>query len=62
MAHNLVFARSTITDLEFKVQTSSHYLGGYIGSQTDWELWVWEKVSFWTSAVTDLAFAALSHP
>jgi hypothetical protein len=33
-----------------------------MGSRADWELWVHEKVSFWTSAVTDWAFAALSHP
>jgi hypothetical protein len=26
------------------------------------ELWVQEEVTFWTSAVTALAFAALSHP
>jgi hypothetical protein len=44
------------------VQTGSHYIGGYIGSKADRELWVQEKVTFWTSAVTDLAFAALSHP
>jgi hypothetical protein len=44
------------------VQTGSRYLGGYIGSKADRELWVQEKVTFWTSAVTDLAFAALSHP
>jgi hypothetical protein len=44
------------------VQTGSRYLGGYIGSKADRELWVQEKVPFRTSAVTDLAFAALSHP
>jgi hypothetical protein len=25
-------------------------------------LWVQEKVTFWTNAVTDLAFATFSHP
>jgi hypothetical protein len=25
-------------------------------------VWVREKVTFWSSVVTDLAFAALSHP
>jgi hypothetical protein len=44
------------------VQTGSRYLGGYIGSKAGRELWVQEKVTLWTSAVTDLAFAALSHP
>jgi hypothetical protein len=60
--HNRTGARSTFNDLGFKVQTGSRYLGGYIGSKADRELWVHEKVTFWTSAVTDLAFAALSHP
>jgi hypothetical protein len=44
------------------VQTGSRYLGGYFGSKAGRELWVQEKVTFWISAVTDLAFAALSHP
>jgi hypothetical protein len=44
------------------VQTGSRYLGGYISSHADWDLRVQEKVAFWTRAVTDLAFAALSHP
>jgi hypothetical protein len=44
------------------VQTGSRYLGGYSGSQADRELGDQEKVSFWTSVVTDLVFAALSHP
>ncbi len=61
-AHNRHEARSCFKDLRFQVETGSRYLGGYIGSQADRELWVQEKVSFWTSAVTDLAFAALSHP
>jgi hypothetical protein len=61
-AHNRTISRSTFNDLKFKVQAGSRYLGGYIGSQADRELWVQEKVSFWTSAVTDLAFATLSHP
>jgi hypothetical protein len=25
-------------------------------------MWVQEKVTFWTSTMTDLAFAAISHP
>jgi hypothetical protein len=33
-----------------------------IGSSANRELWVQENVAFWTSAVTNLAFAALSHP
>jgi hypothetical protein len=61
-AHNRTRARSTFDDLGFKVQTGSRYLGGYISSKADGEMWVQEKVTFWTSAVTDLAFAALSHP
>jgi hypothetical protein len=61
-AHNRTRAKSSFDDLSFKVQTGSCYLGGYIGSKADRELWVQEKVTFWTSAVTDLAFAALSHP
>jgi hypothetical protein len=61
-AHNRTRAKSTFDNLGFKVQTGSRYLGGYIGSKADQELWVQEKVTFWTSAVTDLAFAALSHP
>ena len=61
-AHNCTIAKSSFKDLQFKVQTGSRYLGGYIGSRVDRELWVQEKVSFWTSAVTDLAFVALSHP
>jgi hypothetical protein len=61
-AHNRTTAKSSFKDLQFKVQTGSRYLGGYIGSQADWELWVQAKVSFWTSVVTDLAFATLrSH-
>ena len=61
-AHNRPEARSCFKDLRFQVETGSRYLGGYIGSKADRELWVQEKVTFWTSAVTDLAFAALSHP
>jgi hypothetical protein len=61
-AHNQHTAKSTFQDLQFKVTTGSRYLGGYIGSQADRELWVREKVTFWSSAVTDLAFVALSHP
>ncbi len=62
-AHNRTRAKSSFDVLGFKVQTGSRYLGGYIGSKADRELWVQEKVTFWTSAVTDLAFtAALSHP
>jgi hypothetical protein len=62
-AHNRTIARSSFQDLQFKVQTGSrYYLGAYIGSQVDRELWIQEKVTFWTSAVTDLAFTALSHP
>jgi hypothetical protein len=61
-AHNHTIIGSTFKDLHFQVQIGSHYLGSYIGSQADRGLWVQEKVSFWTSAVTDLAFAALSHP
>jgi hypothetical protein len=60
--HNRTRTSSTFDNLGFKVQTGSRYLGGYIGSKADRELWVQEKVTFWTSAVTDLAFAALSHP
>jgi hypothetical protein len=52
--HNRTRTSSTFDNLGFKVQTGSRYLGGYIGSKADRE--------FWTSAVTDLAFAALSHP
>jgi hypothetical protein len=37
-------------------------VGGYIGSKANRILWVQEKVTFWTSALTGLAFAALSHP
>jgi hypothetical protein len=48
-------------DLQFKVTTSNRYLGGYIGFRVNRELWVQEKATFWTSVVTDLAFAALSH-
>jgi hypothetical protein len=61
-AHNRTIGRSTFHDVKFKVQTSSCYLGGYIGSKSGQELWIQEKVTFWTSAVTDLAFTALSHP
>jgi hypothetical protein len=61
-AHNRREAKSHFHDLRFQVETGSRYLGGYIGSRADRELWVQEKVAFWTSAVTDLAFAALSHP
>jgi hypothetical protein len=62
-AYNQHVAKSTFHDLRFKVTTGSRYLSGYIGSQADRELWgVREKVTFWTSAVTDLAFVALSHP
>jgi hypothetical protein len=61
-AHNLVSARSEFKDLGFQVTTGSRYLGGYVGSSHEQELWVQEKVSLWTSAVTDLAFTALSHP
>jgi hypothetical protein len=49
-------ARSDFKDLGFP-----YYLGGYIGSRIEQELWVKEKASLWTSVVTDLAFAALSH-
>jgi hypothetical protein len=62
-AHKRTIGRSTFDDLKFKVQTSSRYLGSYTGAKADRELWVQErKVTFWTSAVTDLVFAALSHP
>jgi hypothetical protein len=61
-AHNLHAAKPAFADLHFKVQTGSRYLGGYIGSKVDRDLWVQEKVSFWTSAMTDLAFTAISHP
>jgi hypothetical protein len=61
-AHSRTRAKSIFDDLGCKVQTGSRYLGGYIGSKADRELWIQEKVTFWTSAVTDLAFAALSHP
>jgi hypothetical protein len=61
-SHNRHTAKSAFTDLQFKVTTRSRYLGGYIGSRVDRELWVQEKAAFWTSAVNDLAFAALSHP
>jgi hypothetical protein len=37
-------------------------MGGYIGSKADRDMWVKEKVAFWTSTVSDLAFAAISHP
>jgi hypothetical protein len=30
--------------------------------QANQELWAGEKVTFWLTVVTDLAFAALSHP
>jgi hypothetical protein len=33
-----------------------------MGFKADRDMWVQEKVAFWTSAVTDLAFAAISHP
>jgi hypothetical protein len=61
-AHNRTRAKSTFDDLDFKVQTGSCQVGGYIDSKANRELWVQEKVTFWTSAVTDWAFAALSHP
>jgi hypothetical protein len=61
-AHNRREAKSQFSELRFQVETGSCYLGGYIGSHADRELWIQEKISFWTSAVTDLAFAALSHP
>jgi hypothetical protein len=61
-AHNHTIGRPTFDDLKFKVQTGSCYLDGCIGSKADRELWVQEKVTSWTSAVTDLAFADLSHP
>jgi hypothetical protein len=61
-AHNRTRAKSSFDNLGFKWQTGGRYLGGYVGSKADLELWVQEKVTFWTSAVTDLAFAALSHP
>jgi hypothetical protein len=47
-AHNRTRAKSSLDDLGFKVQTGSRYLGGYIGSKADGELWVQEKVTFWT--------------
>jgi hypothetical protein len=61
-AHNGTIGRSTFDDLKFKVQTGSCQLGGYIGSKANRELWVQEKATFWTSAMTDLAFATLGHP
>jgi hypothetical protein len=62
-ANNCTRAKSTFEDLSFKVQSGSCQDGGYIGSKANHELWVQEKVTFWTSAVvTDLAFAALSQP
>jgi hypothetical protein len=57
-AHNQFVAKSTFEDLQFKVTTGSPF----IGSQGNKEEWVREKVAFWSSAVTDLALAALSHP
>jgi hypothetical protein len=60
-SHNLYTAKSAFTDLQFKVTTGSRYLGGYSGSRVNRELWVQEKATFWTSAVNDLAFTALSH-
>jgi hypothetical protein len=60
--HSQHVTKSTFQDLRFKVTTGSCYLSSYISSQADWELWVRKKVAFWTSAVTGLAFVALSHP
>jgi hypothetical protein len=60
--HHRTRAKSIFDDPSFKVETGSRYLGGYIGSKANQKLWVQEKVTFWTSVVTDLAFAALSHP
>jgi hypothetical protein len=61
-AHNLHIAKATFKDLCLKVTTSSLYLGGYMSLQANQELWAGEKVTFWLTVVTDLAFAALSHP
>jgi hypothetical protein len=60
-AHKLELTRSEFKDLGFQVTTGSRYLGGYVGSSSEQELWVQEKMSIWTSVVTDLAFTALSQ-
>jgi hypothetical protein len=61
--HNLKAATAAFTDLEFKVTTGSHHLGGFIGEKdARGDTWNKEKVENLIDGVKELASVAVKYP
>ena len=48
---NLQLAQQSFADEGFKVVTGSRYLGGFIGSKADLEVWLEGKITMWMEAL-----------
>ena len=59
---NVAAAEAAFGDLGFKIRTGCRYLGGFIGEQDARDLWLTEKISFWTDAIGVLSSIAKRFP
>ena len=60
--HNLESAKLAFPDFNFKVQTGSRYLGGFIGEEDALHEWIRLKTLAWETAIIDLASVADVFP